>query len=829
MATRKHQRGGGKSNFVDEVVDTLIKRMKEGTSPFQKPWNPDASSPLPMNPTTGNRYKGINSIMLYCQMREDPRWMTFKQAKDNDWYVKKGESGTRIQYWKTHENRVVRDEKGKPILDKEGNKQKIRIKLERPRVFYATVFNAEQIEGIPSIEKKEITWDPNQEAEKILKNSGAVIENSNDDRAYYASLQDIIRLPKKEQFDTAGDYYGVALHELGHWTGHESRLDRDILNPFGSQEYAKEELRAEIASMILGQELNIGRNLDHNVAYIQNWISVLENDPLELFRAATDAEKIFDLVLSYQNERVQEHELPEQEEGKSMYIDKINANDTPITKVDEPLSNSMSLPDKANDNERIYINVPYKEKNEAKSLGAKWDRKEKSWYFIGNDRTSDFAKWDKQTPQEQREQKKQISSTSKTKDEEERRYLAVPYGERLAAKNLGAKWDAKEKSWYVPQSIFDADGQKFSRWSNLGNDQNPPMDPREEFKQTLIDMGCNPDSPTNRVDHPVMDGSKQRIAVVDDKPGEMSGFYIAHSDGHPAGYIKNHRTNTEIKWKSKGYSLSEAEKANLNAVAAQKKKERVIKEQKEHEATAVRVSAQLKTLKQVEEPTPYMVAKGIEVHKGTFTDQKNKTTYLPIVDIEGKQWSMAYIKEDGTKRYAKEGKKEGCFHAVGNGFKTLKDAPALVFSEGYSTAAAVTQALGYTTVAVFDSGNLPTVAKQFREKYPDKPIVICGDDDLAVKEKLGVNPGRSKAEEAARAVGGEAIFPIFAPGEQSKKNKDFTDFNDLAQKSVLGKEGVKNQVKTIVDFSIKKEREKKLQQQQEQKKIQQKQKAKMRR
>lgn len=926
MATRGKQRGG-KKDFVNDVVNTLIKRLKEGTSPFQKSWNPDMSSGLPINATTGNRYRGINSIMLSCQVRQDSRWMTFLQAKENGWNVKKGESGTQIQYWKTHETRVVRDGKGNPIL-KDGKKQKINYRLERPRVFYSTVFNAEQINGIPAAEKKEITWDPNERAEGILQNSGAIIESSNDDRAYYSPLEDKIILPKKEQFDDAGNYYGVALHELGHWTGHESRLDREILNPFGSQEYAKEELRAEIASMVLGQELYIGRDIDQNVAYVASWIKALEEDPLELFRAATDAEKICALVFSYeqvqeisqkQNEgidmerTINDHTIKPDEEineitasagyskkeglqelqnhknsyflsgtissdmGSSELIvfengavgelvlnglhqqrdmryhstkqEAFDAQEKIYSNLDNVLAIRQDITDQiakggaftldvmhidaegivekieSLDNqeqstkiqeEKIYLNVPYKEKDEAKALGAKWDKTEKSWYFLGQERKGDFTKWLGRN-QDQKVQKEPV----RKEKEDKRRYLAVPYGERLAAKNLGAKWESKEKSWFVPQSVFKADPDKFSRWSNLNNDETPPMDPREEFRQTLADMGCDLHSPSNKTDHPVMDGSKQRIAVIDDKAGELSGFYVAHLDGHPAGYIKNHRTNTEIKWKSKGYSLSESEKASLHAVASMKKQERLLKEQKEQEATAVRVTEQLKNLKQVDSPTPYMTAKGIGIHKGTYTDKDNSTIYLPIVDIEGKQWSMAYIQEDGLKkRYAKEGKKEGCFHAVGNGFDSLKDVPALVFSEGYSTAATITQSLGYTTVAVFDSGNLPTVTKKFREKYPDKPIVICGDDDLAVKEKLGVNPGRNKAKEAASAVGGVAIFPIFAPGEQSKHNKDFTDFNDLAQKSVLGKEGVSNQVKTIVDFSITRHQEKVRNQKKEQKILQ---------
>ena len=102
------------------------------------------------------------------------------------------------------------------------------------------------------------------------------------------------------------NYYATALHELGHWTGHASRLGRDLEHPFGSEGYAKEELRAEIASMILGDELGIGHDPGQHAAYVGTWINALRDDPLEIFRAAADAEKIHGYVLALEQQQVQE-------------------------------------------------------------------------------------------------------------------------------------------------------------------------------------------------------------------------------------------------------------------------------------------------------------------------------------------------------------------------------------------------------------------------------------------------------------------------------------------------------------------------------------------
>ena len=127
------------------------------------------------------------------------------------------------------------------------------------------------------------------------------------------------------------------------------------------------------------------------------------------------------------------------------------------------------------------------------------------------------------------------------------------------------------------------------------------------------------------------------------------------------------------------------------------------------------------------------------------------------------------------------------------------------------TAASLNKALGFSTVAAFDAGNLPAVALALRAKFPDKPIVIAGDDDRAVEAKQGINPGRTKAEEAAQAVGGVNFLPIFAPAEQAADPKGFTDFNDLATKSVLGEEAVARQARAVVDKAIAQHQQQRLQ------------------
>lgn len=1247
-----------KKPFHETVAEKLIEQLKQGTAPWQKPWEPgEAGANMPVNPTTGKRYKGINALQLMSEGREDQRWMTYKQAAAVDAQVRKGEKGTPIQYWKFSEDQNKTDAAGKPILDSRGEPVKETVKLERPRVFFATVFNAEQIDGLaPPQPRQEHAWNAVERAEQILQASGATIRHGEHDRAFYRPSSDSIHLPEKDQFPTADNYYATALHELGHWTGHGTRLDRDLVHPFGSEGYAKEELRAEIASMILGDELGIGHDPEQHAAYVGSWIKALEDDPLEIFRAAADAEKIQEYVMGLEQKQVQEQaaaQAPAQEPQPVAYIDQeglvravadqtelpadwqgvieednefwqvgpvaadgnrmfiplkattlgdaevegiralalaadINdviaapesayntfrvfenealadtmrryqfntvrdvtghdpalfqekalaklsplfgievdhadaadpahierqglaqeftakaeqlmmpfkqqtsvaemgvpkqqmaqqagadraeawtltriekdslaramdgASQAQLARIDavltdmEPLSadnpfwqrnelpqdvaaladkidsakemvtvrqadavvaaarldlvtgqaygrqrtgdaeafdrdaenilgftlpqdwngrvqvqgnierdidgQTVVLPaasrgekpefwgvyaqvgdgthqhltdlpneqqadelaerlavidarstinehekaaklarvneervrrspdstdedisaakdarknaefaattndadlqrriefeerqrsqqaapaDARQDAPKSLITVPYKEKEEAKALGAKWDRKEQSWYVPQNVDSAPFAKWAQQpgqtAPGEAQAPATAAEKPAAAKALEGRVYLAVPYSERTEAKAAGAEWDKAAKSWYAGPK---ADLAKLDKWKpeNVPAQQGPAMTPREEFADALKSIGCVVSAGS---DHPIMDGEKHRISVEGEKFSEKSGsgFYVGHMDGHPAGYMKNNRTGADLTWKAKGYTLDPEQKALLAAEAAEKLQQREAELSKQQEQAAKRVGKELGKLVPVATATPYMQAKGIEPHAGALTDKDGKKTYVPATDVDGKHWTTQYIKEDGTKRFAKDSKKEGCFHVVG-GMAELAKAPAIVIGEGYATAASLKQSLGFATVSAFDSGNLAAVAQALHQKFPDKPVVIAGDDDRHLEVTQGANPGRTKAEEAAKLVGGKLLMPIFAPGENSypanlepvtpdkyrehqrtgkalsdeqtaalAQMKQFTDFNDLANKSALGTEGIDRQVRSLVESVIEK-------------------------
>lgn len=236
--------------------------------------------------------------------------------------VKKGARGTLVQYWKQEERRLIRDEQGRPVLDEQGGKRYEIISLERPRVFHAVVFHASQIDGLPALPEqagKDTAFERHQAAERLLTASNAKIFHDQINSAFYRPSTDEIHLPPQSQFTSPDGYYATALHELGHWTGHERRLKRQLLgNPFGSAEYAREELRAEIASYMLGMELGIGHDPGQHHAYIEAWIRILKDDPLEIIRAARDADQIRGYIVGMEKEKTTER-APDADRDKARY------------------------------------------------------------------------------------------------------------------------------------------------------------------------------------------------------------------------------------------------------------------------------------------------------------------------------------------------------------------------------------------------------------------------------------------------------------------------------------------------------------------------------
>ena len=298
-----------KKPFHQRVAEECIEALENGTAPWIRPWEPGEMPGPPVNAMTGKPYRGINRIRLTMQKGGDgdPRWCTYKQAQELGAQVKKGSKGTTVQYWKFRDEQVLKDEQGKPLLDENGQRRYTVTELERPRVFFSTVFHASQIDNLPPLPERgpepQPEWERHEMAERLLAASNATIFHDQLNRAFYRLSSDEIHLPPQAQFASPDKYYATALHELGHWTGHESRLNRDLKHPFGSEGYAREELRAELASYMLGSDLGIGHDPGQHHAYVASWIQTLKEDPREIIRAAQDAERIREYILGLEREQ----------------------------------------------------------------------------------------------------------------------------------------------------------------------------------------------------------------------------------------------------------------------------------------------------------------------------------------------------------------------------------------------------------------------------------------------------------------------------------------------------------------------------------------------
>ncbi len=239
-----------KRDLRQEVTDSIIAALEKGVAPWRKPWRSGVFE-MPFNPTSGKKYRGGNALhlMMVGTLRghEDPRWLTYRQAVENGWQVRRGEKGTQIEFWQLPGAQTpTQEDAGKVARDARQDRLVYR--------FY-TVFNARQIEGIPGhTARVPQEWDLNHSAETILQRNGARVYHDQADRAFYDRRSDSIHLPPRAAFASASTFYGVALHESAHASGHPRRLNRDTLNEsyrFGDLAYAKEELRAELASVFL--------------------------------------------------------------------------------------------------------------------------------------------------------------------------------------------------------------------------------------------------------------------------------------------------------------------------------------------------------------------------------------------------------------------------------------------------------------------------------------------------------------------------------------------------------------------------------------------------
>lgn len=303
------------------IVEKLIEQMEQGYAPTRAAWC-QAATGRPYNPISDAFYKGGNRLRLMIAAQEqgfsDTRWMTFQQATENNYRIAGGAKGVLLEKWIFYRDVERIGEDGEPVIGEDGKPEMVKEKLDHPKVHYFRVFNGEQVIGLPKLEPKILAEDYfSRTAEAFEKSSKCPIFYEQQDRAYYSPTEDKIHLPPKEAFKNNETRLSVLLHEMAHSTGHEARLNRPLGHKFGSVEYAKEELNAELSSVFLETQLNIAMDADSEMLkdhanYVKSWISILKDNPNELFIACAHAEGITDYLMENYEKELEQIKAMEQ-------------------------------------------------------------------------------------------------------------------------------------------------------------------------------------------------------------------------------------------------------------------------------------------------------------------------------------------------------------------------------------------------------------------------------------------------------------------------------------------------------------------------------------
>lgn len=911
-----------KDLFHVALSKQIAEQIKRGTASFLNAQENEHID-MPYNPVTGKNYTAANNMVLSAKGYTDSRWLTYDQAAEQGYQVKKGEKATEIAYYH--------------YID-----YNTKEKLDKPKIQIVKLFNAQQLTGI---EKMPSRTSSKEEAlakvQSIFENSQVKIVNNQKNKDFYLFRDDTIYMRSKDAYKDDLAYGSAVLHQFCLWAAcGENRLNYGTV-PFGTKAFARQKLRAEIATYMLCKEIGLPFEPEGEQFAVQ-WSQLIEKHPFEILNAAKDAEKIKGFVMEFDKtlEKAQEleqgisavfentnvhdfetltqycsernllfknidefisdiatdiynirndHDDPNlsvwQEELKQAEAEKENgakyiignadktfyltgetfaevsaaitnnpelvsflqvqqAEQAPAEQIQQQAEQTqtpeqqekqqapkkewkemikLSVPYDEKDEakklgakwshkqetwyvldgtdlqpfynwlpkekkveiimaSRDYLDVPREEKDEAKALGAKWDRFQKSWYVEKGTDLEPFAKWtgqkeEKQAvsqveqPKQEQTEKQEVTATPKLADD--KTFLAVPFDEKNAAKKLGAKWDAENKSWYAEKG---ADLNQFKEWLV---DENTVVPAKQEVVSPEIEFAEHCRANGLDVDAPIMDGQIHRVPLID-RPQGKDGAYCAYLDGVPAGWSQNYVTGEKSKFVSSGIQLTEEEKAKQRAEHAQKLQEREAKRQHDYDIAANNAKKVLANCFEADKNHAYLQNKGINPYVAMQNNYKQLV--IPVRNIHDEIRGVQFIEEDGSKKFLSGVEKKGNFALLA---EEAKDVSKVLVCEGFATGASLHEATKLPVAVAFDAGNIESVSKSLAEKYKGIEITICADND----QYRDNNVGLEKAKNAALAVGAKLAVPQFTKDEQAQK---LTDFNDLHKAE--GLEAVSRQV-----------------------------------
>ena len=301
-----------KADVYTRVTNKILADLEQGVRPWAKPWSGEHAAGRITRPLRGNGqpYRGVNILLLWASALAQgfacPVWMTYKQAQELGANVRKGERGSLVVYANTFTKTEANEQTG------EDEEKQI------PFMKGYTVFNVEQIEGLPAHftatpePAPETIEQRDERIERFFRNTGATIRHGGN-RAFFNITADFVQMPPFPAFVDAASYYATLGHEMTHWTRHPSRLDRDLgRKKWGDEGYAREELVAELGSAFLCADLGITPEVrDDHAAYIGSWLEALKDDKRFIFSAVAHAQRALDWLHRCQADKIEEEEKRE--------------------------------------------------------------------------------------------------------------------------------------------------------------------------------------------------------------------------------------------------------------------------------------------------------------------------------------------------------------------------------------------------------------------------------------------------------------------------------------------------------------------------------------
>jgi phage/plasmid primase-like uncharacterized protein/antirestriction protein ArdC len=660
-------------DYAERITAQAVRQMREGDAPWLVS-QPAGTRFLPFNPVTGRDYSGINALVLLMVARDrgyaDPRWVTRDQAHAIGAAVRAGEASTVLQYWRWSEDRLVPGPDGRPLLQ--------RVALTRPRLQAATVFNAGQVDGLPLLAPRPVMTAAERHAA-----AEAIIAASSIRREH---------LPDRQQFDDVDNYYVAAFHALVRHEWHNIATNAQYMHPLGSKEHTRGELIASIATFLFVADLNIGYNSGSINLYIPPVIEVLQSDASEIFKITRDAEAVMNALRG---------RAPEPQQADQV-VNKAGPADTA---------------------RRSYLAVPYAERQDARRLGARWDKAARCWYVPAGTDLTRFDRW------------RPVNVAAMPGDPHREFAEAL----RLAGLLIDGLPIMDGALRRVPV-IGDKKGERSGAYN--GHLDARPAGFIQNFKQGTK---ANWTSQTPRAALDAAERARllnqmaqsraareaERMALAE----ETAKLVRAHLDAMPR--IEETPAASAVHTYLRGKGVR-AHGVFLNTTGP----------------LAILAGAQ---------GPQYWSAKG--------------HLLVPVRDVDGLTISAQSIAPDGRKSFPRGAVLAGGHHLIG----AIDPARPLLIAEGYATGATLHEATGLPVAIAFHAGNLLAVATAYRKRFPDLPIIVAGDNDHHLMRQTGAdgkprpNVGKVSAELAATAARGVVMIPSFAPSDPG------TDWNDGAR------------------------------------------------